>query len=101
MFCLSHLYVCQTCAIPRNTLHINGLPLYGQSCVVKKLYTIVKLRFIFKVFKINFNPSKIIKKKVYSVPAIRMSEPVFQTKVPASSDMSQDSLEARKDFLLQ
>lgn len=50
------------------------------------------------VFRITYSRNK---KKVYSVPAIRMSEPVFQTKVPASSDMSQDSLEARKDFLLQ
>ena len=39
------------------------------------------------VFRITYSRNK---KKVYSVPAIRMSEPVSQTKVPASSDISQD-----------
>ena len=39
------------------------------------------------------------KKKVYSVPAIRMSEPVSQTKVPASSNISQDLPEASGNSL--
>ena len=39
------------------------------------------------IFRLKYSRDK---KKVYSVPAIRMSEPVSQTKVPASSDMSQD-----------
>ena len=39
------------------------------------------------------------KKKVYSVPAIRMPEPVFQAKVPASDDIQQASSEASGNSL--
>ena len=48
------------------------------------------------VFRLKYSRNK---KKVYSVPAIRMPEPVFQAKVPASGDMRQDSTEASGNSL--
>ena len=48
------------------------------------------------VFRIRYSRNK---KKVYSVPAIRMSEPVSQTKVPASGEIGQDSAEASGNSL--
>ena len=43
------------------------------------------------IFRLKYSRNK---KKVYSVPAIRMPEPVFQAKVPASGEIQQDSSEA-------
>jgi hypothetical protein len=48
------------------------------------------------VFRIQYSKKK---KKVYSVPAIRMPEPVSQTKVPASDEIQQDSAEASGNSL--
>ena len=48
------------------------------------------------VFRLKYSRNK---KKVYSVPAIRMPEPVFQAKVPASGEMQQDSTEASGNSL--
>ena len=48
------------------------------------------------VFRITYSRKKI---KVYSVPAIRMPEPVFQAKVPASGEKQQDSPEASGNSL--
>ena len=43
------------------------------------------------VFRVKYSRNK---KKVYSVPAIRMPEPVSQAKVPASGEIQHDSTEA-------
>ncbi len=48
------------------------------------------------VFRLKYSRNK---KKVYSVPAIRMPEPVSQAKVPASGEIQQDSTEASGDSL--
>ena len=48
------------------------------------------------VFRVKYSRNK---KKVYSVPAIRMPEPVSQAKVPASGEIQQDSTEASGDSL--
>ena len=48
------------------------------------------------VFRVKYSRNK---KKVYSVPAIRMPEPVSQAKVPASGEIQQDSTEASGDPL--
>ena len=48
------------------------------------------------IFRVRYS---INKKKVYSVPAIRMPEPVFQAKVPASGEARQDSAEASGNSL--
>lgn len=48
------------------------------------------------VFRSKYSRNK---KKVYSVPAIRMPEPVFQAKVPASDDIQQASSEASGNSL--
>ena len=48
------------------------------------------------VFRITYSRKKI---KVYSVPAIRMPEPVFQAKVPASGEIQQDSPETSGNSL--
>ena len=48
------------------------------------------------VFRVKYSRNK---KKVYSVPAIRMPEPVPQAKVPASGEIQQDSTEASGDSL--
>ena len=48
------------------------------------------------VFRLKYSRNK---KKVYSVPAIRMPEPVFQVKVPTSSEIQQDSTEASGNSL--
>lgn len=48
------------------------------------------------VFRVRYSRNK---KKVYSVPAIRMPEPVSQAKVPASGDIQQDSAEASGNSL--
>ncbi len=48
------------------------------------------------VFRLKYSRNK---KKVYSVPAIRMPEPVFQAKVPASGEIRQDSTEASGNSL--
>ena len=49
-----------------------------------------------EVFRLKYSRNK---KKVYSVPAIRMPEPVSQAKVPASGEIQQDSTEASGDSL--
>ena len=48
------------------------------------------------VFRVKYSRNK---KKVYSVPAIRMPEPVSLAKVPASGEIQQDSTEASGDSL--
>ena len=48
------------------------------------------------VFRLKYSRNK---KKVYSVPAIRMPEPVSQAKVPASGEIQQDSTEASGNSL--
>ena len=48
------------------------------------------------VFRVKYSRNK---KKVYSVPAIRMPEPVSQAKVPASGEIQQDSTEASGNSL--
>ena len=48
------------------------------------------------VFRLKYSRNK---KKVYSVPAIRMPEPVSQAKVPASENIKQASSEASGDSL--
>ena len=48
------------------------------------------------IFRLKYSRNK---KKVYSVPAIRMPEPVSQAKVPASGEMQQDSSEASGNSL--
>ena len=48
------------------------------------------------VFRLKYSRNK---KKVYSVPAIRMPEPVLQAKVPASGEIQQDSTEASGNSL--
>ena len=48
------------------------------------------------VFRLKYSRNK---KKVYSVPANRMPEPVFQAKVPASGEIQQDSTEASGNSL--
>ena len=48
------------------------------------------------VFRLKYSRNK---KKVYSVPALRMPEPVSQAKVPASGEIQQDSTEASGDSL--
>ena len=48
------------------------------------------------VFRVKYSRNK---KKVYSVPAIRMPEPVYQAKVPASGEIQQDSTEASGNSL--
>ena len=48
------------------------------------------------IFRLKYSRDK---KKVYSVPAIRMPEPVSQAKVPASGEIQQDSTEASGNSL--
>ena len=48
------------------------------------------------VFRIQYSRNK---KKVYSVPAVRMPEPVSQAKVPAPENNQQASSEASGDSL--
>ena len=48
------------------------------------------------VFRLKYSRNK---KKIYSVPAFRMPEPVFQAKVPASGEIQQDSTEASGNSL--
>ena len=48
------------------------------------------------VFRVKYSRNK---KKVYSVPAIRMPEPVSQAKVPASGEIQQDPTEASGNSL--
>ena len=48
------------------------------------------------VFRVQYSRNK---KKVYSVPAIRMPGPVFQAKVPASGENQQGSTEASGNSL--
>ena len=48
------------------------------------------------IFRLRYSRNK---KKVYSVPAFRMPEPVFQAKVPASDEIQQDSAEASGNSL--
>ena len=48
------------------------------------------------VFRVRYSRNK---KKVYSVPAIRMPGPVFQAKVPASGENQQGSTEASGNSL--
>ena len=48
------------------------------------------------IFRVRYSRNK---KKVYSVPAIRMPEPVSQAKVPASGEIQQDSTEASGNSL--
>ena len=48
------------------------------------------------VFRLKYSRNK---KKVYSVPAIWMPEPVSQAKVPASGEIQQDSTEASGNSL--
>ena len=48
------------------------------------------------IFRLKYSRDK---KKVYSVPAIRMPEPVSQAKVPTSGEIQQDSTEASGNSL--
>ena len=48
------------------------------------------------IFRLTYSRKK---KKVYSVPAIRMSEPVSQTKVPVSDEIQQGSTETSGNSL--
>lgn len=48
------------------------------------------------VFRLKYSVNR---KKVYSVPAVRMPEPVLQAKVPASEEIRQDSSEASGNSL--
>ena len=48
------------------------------------------------IFRLKYSRDK---KKVYSVPAMRMPEPVSQAKVPASGEIQQDSTEASGNSL--
>ena len=81
--------------------HVSQFLEFGYDDVASLFIAMSKMKDYWKVisggiFRVRYS---INKKKVYSVPAIRMPEPVFQAKVPASGEARQDSAEASGNSL--